>query len=150
MGIFTDRLELVHIDGERWETGRDLEYHVGYKGSDERIRIPQGYITDLASVPWLATLFIPRSGFYNACAVLHDYLYHKQGRVVLYDRNDHTIPRVYSRAECDEIFLEAMNALIDTMPGDTPIQRLNRSIARSKARIMYAAVRTFGQWAWDN
>lgn len=135
MGVFTDRLELLQIDGDKWETGRELEYDVGEKGSDERIIVPKGYITDLASVPWPATLFIPKSGDFNPCAVIHDYLYNKQGRIIVYDRKGLIIPKIYSRKQCDDIFLEAMLAL---------------KVNWLKARIMYSAVRTFGQIAWDS
>lgn len=135
MGVFTDRLELIQIDGDKWETGRDLEYHLGYKGSDLRLIVLKGYITDLASVPWPATLFISKSGDYNPCAVLHDDLYSRQGRVILYDKNGNGIPKIYSRKDCDEIFLESMLAL---------------KVNPIKARIMYTAVRVFGQVAWNN
>lgn len=135
MGVFNDRLDLIQIDGDKWETGRDLEYHVGEKGSDERIRVPKGFVTDLASVPWPATLFIPKSGAYNPAAVIHDYLYQKKGNLIVYDKAGVAWPKIYSLKECDDIFLEAMIAL---------------GVNKIKAKIMYTAVRVFGQTAWDS
>lgn len=135
MGIFNDRLMLIQVDGNRWETARDLEYHVGAKGSEERIRVPKGYKTDLASVPWPATLFIPKSGDYNPAAVIHDYLYGKRGKVIVYDSQGQAYAMLYSRKDCDDIFLEAMVAL---------------KVNPFKARIIYSAVRTFGWKAWND
>lgn len=135
MGVFNDKLVLVQIDGDKWETNRDLEYHVGAKNSEERIFVPARYKTDLASVPWPATLFIPKSGAYNPAAVVHDFLYQRKGKILVKDSQGNTYPKFYTRKECDEIFLEAMIAL---------------GVNSFKARIMFSAVRTFGWKGWND
>ena len=63
-------------------------------------------------------MIIPKSGKFNAAAVVHDYLYFSKLR---------------TRQEADKIFLEAMECL------DVPLW---------KRRVMYRAVRMFGWIPW--
>lgn len=95
-----------------------FEYHVGEEGSGEVIAIPRGFITDLASVPRALWWIYPPFGLHAAAAVVHDWLYRSAA-----NRAGRT------RRECDRIFLEAM--------------RVKRTPA-FRARVMWAAVRTFG------
>lgn len=44
-----------------------------YVGKDELITIPDGFETDLASVPRIFWAFLPPSGVYERAAVLHDF-----------------------------------------------------------------------------
>jgi hypothetical protein len=89
---------------------RGFQYHYG----PIKIKVPAGFVTDYASIPWLLTpIFHPR-GRYNRAAVVHDYLY-KTGAV--------------SRAVADAIFLEAMQIL---------------GVGFCRRYLMYWAVRRFG------
>jgi len=96
--------------GNKWEV--DEEYRTEVLG--ETIVIPQGFVSDLASVPRILWLFISPFGRYTEGAVVHDYLYL---------RSD------FSRKECDDIFLELM--------------RRNRT-NEFTAQLIYRAVRYFG------
>ena len=59
-------------DGTNWIVERDLVFR--YTGWPE-IRVPKGFVTDLASVPALAQSIRSRVGTYSRAAILHDYLY---------------------------------------------------------------------------
>lgn len=41
------------------------------------LKVPKGFITDLASVPRVLWVFFPPYGKYTEAAVVHDYLYSK-------------------------------------------------------------------------
>lgn len=60
------------------------------------IVVPTGFRTDLASIPAIVQLLIPKSGAYDKAAVVHDYLYVKNG---------------VSREEADAVLREAMEVL---------------------------------------
>ena len=47
---------------------------VVYKDGDVEYRVPEGYVTDFASVPRAISWFAPNSGQYNPAAIVHDYL----------------------------------------------------------------------------
>lgn len=51
-----------------------LDRPMCYEGRSDEWEVPEGYITDLASVPRLAAWLIPRYGVYTPAAILHDYL----------------------------------------------------------------------------
>lgn len=84
------------------------------RANGEKIIVPRGYITDLASIPAVFRAVFNVNGLLRAPAVLHDWLYSSQR---------------YSRAEADAIFLEAMEA---------------RGMPKGERYAVYAAVRTFG------
>lgn len=84
------------------------------------VEVPEGFVTDLASIPRLFWQVLRPEGRYAYAAVVHDYLYWKQTR---------------PRAEADQIFRIAMeDSKVDPKLVDK----------------VYRAVRTFGQAAWDN
>lgn len=124
MSSFTKALITKKLTGDLWEVNLTFQYHVGKEGSLDVIVIPQGFVTDLASVPWPATMFIPKDGTYDQAAVVHDYLYHTLG-----------LGGKYNRKQCDRIFLEAMGVL---------------GVPLWKRRIMYRAVRIGGGRPWRN
>lgn len=88
------------------------------------IVVPRGFVSDLASVPWLFWRVFPRFGPWNAAAIVHDWLY-QVGRIG---------GREITQREADEIFLAIMRA--------------NPECPRWKARAMYIGVRlgAFGVW----
>ena len=119
MSNFTEQLTLTFVENDLWKTDRAFTYYIGEEDSEDSITVPKGFITDLASVPWPASMLIPKSGQYNQAAVLHDFLYSVQTR---------------SRIECDLIFKEAMTVL---------------GVNWFKRNIMYRAVRIGGWLPWD-
>lgn len=124
MSSFTKPLTTTYIKKGFRKVARAFEYHVGSKNSEEVIRIPKGFITDFASVPWPASMLFPKDGDHNQAAVLHDWLYSMLG--ILPDRT-------YIRIDCDKIFLEAMVVL---------------GVNKFKRRVMYRAVRLGGGFGW--
>lgn len=121
MSQFTSPLQLEYMDGRQWKLIRDFEYHVGTYPSERIITAPPGFITNFASIPRVFWTILPPTGKYGKAAVIHDLLY-----------SVHALCK--DREEADQIFLEAMRVL---------------GVPNFKACIMYQAVRTFGQSAWE-
>ena len=119
MSRFTKILVVSPLaDGKTWYLRDEFGYDVGREGSDNRIDVPVGFLTDFASVPRPLWWLFPRWGRYGNAAVLHDFLYCDQTR---------------PRRAADRIFLEAMNVL--------GVRWLTRS-------TLFTAVRLFGWWRW--
>jgi hypothetical protein len=92
-----------------------FEFHVGDYPSDEVIRVPAGFVTDLASVPRVLWSILPPHGRYAKAAIVHDYLY---------------VHAIRNKAYADKVFLEAMEVL---------------GVPTLKRKAMYLAVRLFGR-----
>ncbi len=67
---FLDRPWYEDMPGRRFRLLRPLEY----QGETETFRIPEGYVTDFASVPQSFYGFFPPYGAYTRAAILHDWL----------------------------------------------------------------------------
>lgn len=125
-----EHLILEPCDGSReWMVFRD--YAVRVNGM--RITVPEGFITDLASVPALARAVIDDNDpDILKPAVIHDFLYRTQGRVVGEDATG-TYNLTLSRRECDLVLLLAMEM---------------RNARKVRRWAVYAGVRLFGGIAW--
>jgi len=113
---FSGPLRLEYIDGRKWKLLEPLTYFTqdGTRGID----VHAGFITDFASVPRFFWRILPPTGKYGAASVIHDFLY-RYG--------------IYTRAEADRIFLEAMEEL---------------GVSWLTRRTMYRAVRLFGRGSY--
>lgn len=97
MGYFINRKVDVSQplgEEENWTLDEDMifistRYHIG-------ITAPKGFDTDFASIPWFFRRIFPKSGEWNAAAIIHDYLYRCTD-----------LPRDI----CDTIFREALVSL---------------------------------------
>ena len=118
MSSFTSELWVTPLNERKWKLLRPFTYHVGSRNSRQVIKVPKGFVTDYASVPWIFWQFLPAWGRYGKGAVVHDYLYQHH---------------LYSRAMSDLIFKETMIA------GGT---------SKWKANLMYWGVRLFGGLAF--
>jgi len=119
MSNFTKGLVVTWIPIRRmFSVYVSFDYHIGSENSDEVISVPEGFMTDLASIPPVARWMIPKLGKHAQAAVLHDYLYNK---------------KLFDRKKCDVIFLEAMKVL---------------RVSLWKRRTMFRAVRMFGWIPW--
>ena len=121
MSAFTKDLIIKKIpdgNGDLFKVYLSFDYHIGSEDSEEYVRVPEGFVTDLASIPWFARWLIPKVDRHCQAAVVHDFLYHSQQ---------------FSRAKSDAIFLEAMEVL---------------GVAKWKRLIMYKAVRLGGWAVW--
>jgi hypothetical protein len=103
-------------DLRNYVTSNPIVYEVMH--TTKTIVVPKGFVTDLASIPRLFRILLPRDDVYMLPAVIHDYLYWTQG---------------CSRSEADSVLFLAMKEYeID------PFRRW----------IIYLGVRWFGAWAW--
>lgn len=124
MSKFTSDIEpLGRYDksGKWFILSEPVVYDVGYKGSEETIVVPIGFVTDFASIPRTIQLLIPNY-IGRRAAILHDYLYKTNG-----------LNGKYSRQRADQIFLEALNVL--------EVNFFTRS-------LMYSGVRIGGWLPW--
>jgi uncharacterized protein DUF1353 len=85
----------------------------------QQVVVPEGFVSDLASIPRIFWQILRPTGRYAYAAIVHDYLYWTQAR---------------SREEADEIFRIAME---------------DSKVEAATVRTLYEAVRQFGQAAWD-
>lgn len=122
MPFLTPAVMTTHGDDE-WKMIEDLDYQYGSK----IIRVPKGFVHDLASIPRPFNLFIRKSGRHREAAILHDWLYENQGLISQFKR--------LTRKESDFIFYQAM---------------IESRVAPVTAYLMYQAVRLFGWFAWRN
>lgn len=111
-----DPLYIMELDcGYQFQLTKYLNIEV-----DQYIyRIPEGFVTDFASVPRILWSLLPPYGKHTRAAVFHDWLYRKG---------------ITSRAEADRLFLDGMYAL-----GTGFLTR----------RSMYRGVRLFGWVRWN-
>ena len=117
MSQFKDNPPLTPLmDGHNWRLEAPLVYAAN---SGIHVLVPDGFVTDFASVPQIFWNIIPPIGVYDRAAVLHDYLYRYH---------------LFNRARCDALLLEAMAEL------GTPLW---------KRWLIYINVRLFGWIAWN-
>lgn len=128
------RYELMDRAREGREVVRLCEPLVwGVEGPDGPtfITVPKDFESDFASMPWVALRMLPSFGPWARAAVLHDYLYvtfGEQGR--------------WTRAQADDIFKQAMEAIADS--------RIDREPAAWKRFAIHRAVRLFGKGGWGH
>lgn len=74
--FFESALLLEPIDGDQWRLRAPFQATVHLaNGRSEPIYVPDGFITDLASVPRFPGMFLLFGGKARKASVLHDYLY---------------------------------------------------------------------------
>jgi hypothetical protein len=124
---FLSKLTLEDLDGNQWKLLAPLVYQraqdVG--GQKTRYVVPEGFVTDLASIPSFI-FWRSKSGNYNEAAVLHDACY--AGTVTI------TPPAApLTRGEADGLFQDAMAAL---------------GVGWWTRRVLYRSVRLGGWRSW--
>jgi Protein of unknown function (DUF1353) len=107
-------------DMHYWILARTITWTppVGTDPSTERVTVPRGFVTDLASVPRLFWALISSGGRHGHAAILHDWLYWKQ-----------TIPR------------EMADHVLELAMKDVSVPAIARS-------VIFSSVRVFGETAW--
>ncbi len=121
MSTFTTPLDIRIVGKWRFELLAPFEYHLGNyptKYNSDIITVPEGFITDLASIPRVFWSILSPIDEYVKAAVLHDWLYHTG---------------LYSKTRTELIFKEAMQVL------NTPKWKINS---------VYSAVYLFGHYRW--
>jgi len=91
-----------------WRLDQDLIIKLGVNGEGLRLTVPKGFITDLASVPFLLWMIFPPHGPWAPAAVAHDYLYSR-------------FCKGCSRFLADAIFRDLMHILGVWIPARIPI-----------------------------
>jgi hypothetical protein len=116
MGAFLNSVVLTPLpDGRNWRLDKALLFQPAF-GSI--IRVPMGFVTDLASTPQIVWVLFPPHGRYTPAAIVHDMMYrHHLG----------------TRAQADAYFLEGMAAC---------------GVGRCARWTIYLAVRAFGWVPW--
>jgi len=119
-------------DGSRWKLLEPFVDYVGEEGSAEVISVPAGYVTDFASIPRVCWSLIGGPlGKYSKAALIHDYLYDQGGLIPYFsDTDGGTKYRLYTKAQADNIFKEAMQVL---------------GVGNPRRWFMYQAVKRFGK-----
>lgn len=100
--------------GRRYQVIDDTDYLTDFG----KFTVPDGFITDLASVPKLFRSILPHDGKYLEAAILHDWMY-----------RTHCV----TQKQADVIFLSEMKRL---------------KVPLIKRRLIYRAVRMFGWKAY--
>lgn len=90
------------------------------EGKINKITVPAGFKTDLASIPRFFWRVLPPVGRYDKAAVVHDYLYQFNG---------------VTRKQADDVLLEGMRVL--GVPG-------------WQCNVIYAGVRVGGWKPWND
>lgn len=116
MSSFTSPLIVEYLNEGKWRLSRTFEYRTE---SGKIIRVPGGFTTDFASIPWIFWSILSPYGKHGKAAVVHDYLYY--------------INKEYTRKQADDIFKEAMGVL---------------GVNWLVKGIIYNAVRWFAGGAW--
>lgn len=105
MNNFLGPLRLDYIDGHSWQVVEGFTYRIGSPDGEEFVHIPEGFVTDFASIPRpLKVLWPSPGGPWDKPAVVHDFIY----RFGYVQRNGGAIRRV-TRLEADDIFREGMD-----------------------------------------
>lgn len=139
---FSGKLVLVLLDNKiapSIKEGRSLwglQRPLSYSPADrqQRITVPAGFVTDLASVPRWAWTLIPPDGPWVKAAIIHNFLY-ATGGTGKWKKHSAAITRLqpYSRREADEIMREGM---------------ANRGVGWISRNLIYTAVRIGGGRGW--
>ncbi|WP_428150910.1 DUF1353 domain-containing protein [Brevundimonas sp.] len=115
-----------------WGLQRDLVYTTGACG--DRITVPAGFVSDLASIPRWCWIILPPDGPWAKAAIVHDFLYATSGSGHWKKRHDgRTRLTPYGRREADDVFREAL---------------ANRGVDPLRRTILWAAVRLGGANGW--
>jgi Protein of unknown function (DUF1353) len=69
-GSFRGRVLVEPATPVVWRLWEELRY----QGDEEEFIVPQGFLTDFATIPRIAVWLIPRFGAWTKAAVLHDWL----------------------------------------------------------------------------
>lgn len=124
-GHFTGAFDPEWVDGNWFKIHQHADSPFTFTLDDGRSIVPpDGFYTDMASVPPIGRIFLPKTGDgkrgqYAQAAAIHDFLY-ETGQI---DGKDIT------RKEADEIFLAALTAM---------------KVSRHRRQFMYMAVRIGG------
>lgn len=91
---------------DHWLLEKEFIYYVGSLDSNTFVKVPRGFLSDGASVPAIARIFVPRMGMHSQASFLHDYLC-EHYRVSIWNGST-TGDYMITRRKIDEIYFEAL------------------------------------------
>lgn len=119
-----------HVDGKRWRVEKGFVYYLDDQKMElgGYVKVPEGFMTDFASVPRLFWNIIPPWGVYGKATVVHDFLYCFKTYTDPYG-----MTRKATKEFADITFYNAMGVL---------------GVKGWKRKTMYFAVKWFGGKSW--
>jgi len=115
-----------------------LAFSINVKGKKYEGYVPQGFPTDMASVPWVVQWKFPKRGVHSRAAVLHDWLY-----------RSHYYSEAYGEPLGGVGFWGAMTSKSRKLADDIFYRVMLRDgVRKSSAYLMYRSVRRFGWMVW--
>jgi hypothetical protein len=72
---------LENVDGNKYIVAADFSVKFGYWLRELQFQIPQGFETDIASIPWWFRMVIDRASLGILAPIIHDYLCVMKGRI---------------------------------------------------------------------
>ena len=119
---FLTPLDVEFLNGKTWRLITRFEFMS--EVTESVIDIPDGFLTDFASIPRGLWSVLPPTGLYGKAAVVHDWLY----------KTRKATTHLVDRAEADAVLLESMEVL---------------GVGRFTRLAIYAGVRLGGWAAWN-
>lgn len=95
--------------GKHWRVVEAFEFHSGEYGSGLFVLVPEGFVTDLASIPIGVRWLIPKAGKNAQAAVIHDHIYQSGTMLIRVQESIKEVP--VSRGIADAMMYQAMKAL---------------------------------------
>ena len=107
---FTSTLKTEWLaGGNQWRVIESFEFHSGLPDSGLYVFVPEGFVSDLASIPFGARWLIPKAGKNAQAAVCHDKCYRDGTMTIRIDGKTKDVP--VSRGMADSMMYQAMRAL---------------------------------------
>lgn len=127
LGIAYSPYATKALGKQLWVVKKTFSYYLDNE-QNRRVVVPEGYLTDGASVPRPFWSIVPPWGDYGQAAVMHDWLCEY---LRVWDTREGRWIKI-TRDECDSIFNEAMKTL---------------GVSDRLRKVMYGAVVTYGHLA---
>ena len=120
-------------DGKTFFVAEQFDFRINYT---DFVRVETNFRTDLASIPRVAQIIVPKLGRFNQSACTHDWCYKNRFVFVKSHFYDHTgvERKSISRKDADQIFLQAMKVA---------------GVRYTRRMAIYWAVRAGGWTHWN-
>lgn len=123
-----------------YELDADYVYEWAADGYNWTIVVPEGFVFDGASIPWITQFVIGKWDLGIGPPCVHDWIYKWKGNLPTgsfmreTDDNTHIVCEPWKRYEADRLFCRHMRAV---------------GVPQWKRRMAYRAIRLGGWWAWN-
>lgn len=133
---FTNSLKTEWLDNGKWRVTESFRFYSGEQGSSIFVEVPEGFVTDLASVPRALRWLVPKVGKDSMASIVHDRLYATgtMSAANIVNDNEYLSDSAISRSMADGMYHQAMKAL---------------RVGRWRRIALYHAVSAFGWVAWN-